>query len=118
MGLFMFSFHDLDEELGGCILRAATEPQALRQLRKGRFAEQVGFPAHGRALVTEMVPRAAALVPEKYVGRLLTEEEFDHLTELLLPAAVTLPGPALDAASAIMASKVNAEIRQDLNKKS
>jgi hypothetical protein len=111
MTLFLISFHDTDEELGGCIMRAQSEKEALDKIAKGRFLSRVGLPTHGCVLVTAMHPGPSALVPEPFIDRLLTNEEFGEVYELLKPAALVTPeGPVLEAAGDLLTALVNADI--------
>jgi hypothetical protein len=113
MTLFLISFHDLGEELGGCIMRASSEEEALAKVTKARFAPQVGLRQHGRVLVTEMNPAPAALVPERFIDRLLVDDEIDRVYELIRPAALIPEGPALEAVTDHMVAQIDEGIAHD-----
>jgi hypothetical protein len=99
--IFLISFYDGEDELGGCVLCADDEKAALNQLRDGKFAHKV-LALSGNVLVTEMHAGAAALVPERFLGRILSDDEFDELYGILRPAALVPEGPVLDAARDLM----------------
>jgi hypothetical protein len=79
--LFMISFHgtDLDETLGGCIVRANSEQEALTKINKAGFPRQVGLADGGKILVTEFKKSKAQLVPEDLVDRLISDDDLELL---------------------------------------
>ena len=109
MPLFLISFHDIGRDLGGCVLRATTERRALKAVRKAGYAQQVGLPAHGRALITRLLPRLETLVDERFIGHVLTANERDELLDTLEPHGL-LRGAASDDAADAMADRLDDEM--------
>jgi hypothetical protein len=116
MTLFIISFHDIDEELGGCIMRGSSEQEVLARITKADFGGQVGLPAHGRLLISEIRPKPAALIPDRFIDRLLTGDEIDQVYELIKPASSIPEGPALEATTRLMNAQLNEDIARDLGK--
>jgi len=116
MTLFLISFHDIDEELGGCIMRGLSEEEVLAKIRKADFGGQVGLSAHGRILVSEVRPEPAALIPEQFIDRLLTDDEIGRVYELIQPASSMPEGPELDATADLMTTQLNEDIARGLGK--
>jgi len=116
MLLFLISFHDIDVGLGVCIVRASSEEEALAKVNKAGFPRQVGLPDHGRVLVTEMFPKVAALVPEQFVDRLITDDEFVRVYKLLQPAGSIPEGPVLEATADHMTARINEDMARDLRR--
>ena len=108
MPLFLMSFHERDCELGGCVVRARTEEAAIELVRRRKFGRQAGMSARGRMLITEMLPQIEKQVPERFVGRLLTNDEAGELFEQITPSA-SLPEPVIDRLADDLSARLDAD---------